>query len=46
MKLMAEKYPSDDPELVANAVELERRALDAIRQHLPLLPEAEKNPAE
>jgi hypothetical protein len=42
---LAEKYPDDDPELMADSIELERRALEAIKLHLPELPAVEK-PAE
>jgi hypothetical protein len=36
-KRLAEEY--DDADLALNAIKLERRALDAIEQHLPVLPE-------
>jgi hypothetical protein len=44
-KQLAEKYPDDNPELMADAIELERRALEAIELQLSELPEVEK-PAE
>jgi hypothetical protein len=45
MQRIAEKYPDDDPDLMADAIELERRATEAIKLGLPDLPEMEK-PAE
>jgi hypothetical protein len=45
-KQLAEKYPHDDPELMADATELERRALEAIKQGLPDLPEVKKPAAQ
>jgi hypothetical protein len=42
MKIMAEKYPDDDPELMADAIELGRRAREAIELQLSELPEVEK----
>jgi hypothetical protein len=39
-KQLAEEY--DDADLTLNAIELERRALEAIERHLPGLPAVEK----
>jgi acetyl-CoA acetyltransferase len=42
MQRFAEKYPDHDPDMMADAIEFEKRALAAIKLHLPELPEVEK----
>jgi hypothetical protein len=42
MQIMAGKDLMDDPDMMRDAIELERRALDAIKLGLPALPDEEK----
>jgi acetyl-CoA acetyltransferase len=45
MQQFATKYPDQDPELMAGAIEFEKRALAAIKAHQSELPMPEKKPA-